>query len=151
MLITRVSWRAVPAHHPRAAGRRVRGPGMGRSAVPRRPLRPAADSDDDAPTGPAAPTSPAAWSLVTACRACQVLPLDDRPVVVVAKEPQAVSAERAAEPSILFDGAQCLEKLTVGLVVESRVAAEALALQHVAPAVGKHRAAERPGFERHHR
>ena len=86
-----------------------------------------------------------------ACEHVQVLPLDDRPVVMVAEELPAVSAERAAQPSVLLERAQRLDELAVALVVESGVAAEALALQHVALAVGEHRPAERPGFERHHR
>ena len=81
----------------------------------------------------------------------EVLPLDDRPVVLLAEELPAVAAQRACQPAVLFDGLERADELAVRLVVEPGVAAEALALQDVALAVGQHRPSERPRFERDHR
>ena len=37
----------------------------------------------------------------------EILPLDHRPVVLFAIKPASVAAERAAEPAVVLDGAQC--------------------------------------------
>ena len=81
----------------------------------------------------------------------EVLPLDDRPGVVRAEVRAAVAAQRVAEARARRDGVQRLGKLRVALVEQTRIAAKALAFEHVASAVGQHRLAERPRFQRHHR
>ena len=70
---------------------------------------------------------------------------------MLAEELTAVAAERTAQPAVLLDGFQGFDELRMVFVVETRVAADALAFQHVALGVGEHRPPERPGFERHHR
>jgi hypothetical protein len=81
----------------------------------------------------------------------EIFPFDHRPVVVVAKELTSIPAERSGEPAILLERLERAEELGDIVVVEAAVAADALALQHVAPAIGEHRPADRPCLERHHR
>ena len=82
----------------------------------------------------------------------EILPLDDRPVVVVAEELPAVAARATALSQRFCSIADSVSTNSRERFVEQAgVAAEALALQHVALAVGQHRPSERPRLERHHR
>src|SRR5690606_40627234 len=107
----------------------------------------------------AAPGPPARQRLHGRCRRfareplehVQVLALDDRPRVVAGEVLAAVPPQSGGQRRREVNRAQRLDELGEALVVQTAVAADALALEHVAPAVGQHRLAERPGFEGHHR
>ncbi len=81
----------------------------------------------------------------------EILPLDDRPAVVGAEIGAAVAAKRRGDRRRRFQHPHRLDELRVVVVVEAGVAPHRLPAQHVALAVGQHRLAERPCFERHHR
>ena len=81
----------------------------------------------------------------------EVLLLDHRPGVVAHEVVAAVLPQARVQRPVRFERIQRLGELLVALVVEPGVAADALTLEHVAAAVGEHRPAERPGFERDHR
>src|SRR5207248_8111993 len=76
---------------------------------------------------------------------------DYRPLIVLPIELPPVAAERSSEPAVLLERLERAEELGAVVVVEPRVAADALPFQHVALAVGEHRPPERPRLERHHR
>ncbi len=106
---------------------------------------------------------PGSGSMIGRCRAApgviffqprqhiEVFLLDDGPRVVLLKELAPIGAERRIQSPALGDGAKRFDELRLGLVIESGLAADALAAQHFAPAVGQHGLAQRPRFERHHR
>ena len=124
----------------------------GRSAAWPGPPAPPADPDAGGRTSRAgdrrAGTAP---SFFNRSNIVEVLPLDDRPVVVLAEILAAVAAERAAQPPVPLDRLERADELAERFVEQPGVAAEALSLEHVAAAVGQHRPAERPRLERDHR
>ncbi len=67
------------------------------------------------------------------------------------EEGAAVPAEGGLQAGVAVDGAQGLGEFLEVLVEQARVAAQALALEHVALRVGEHGLAHGPGLERHHR
>ena len=81
----------------------------------------------------------------------EVLPLDDRPVVVVAEELAAVAAERAAQPAVLLDRLAAFRRTPAAFRSTARRCCECIGPSARRIAVGEHRTAERPRFERHHR
>src|SRR5690606_30079164 len=81
----------------------------------------------------------------------EVLPFDDRPLVVAAEVLASAAAEDAADGAGPFERVQRFGELLAGVVVQAASAADGLAFEHVAGAVDEHRTSECPGLEQHHR
>ena len=81
----------------------------------------------------------------------QILPLDDRPVVVSRKYWRPLRPSDALSHRLCSMARSVSTNSAVVVVEQAGVAADALALQHVALRVCEHRLAERPRLERHHR
>ena len=80
----------------------------------------------------------------------EVLALDHGPIVVALVIRQPVPSEIRRQDPVAEQGVERGGEFTFVPIIQTGVAAEALAHQHVAPGVGEHRAAECPRFERDH-
>jgi hypothetical protein len=70
---------------------------------------------------------------------------------VFAKESASVPSEGRAQPAVLLYRAKRLDEFGGVVIVQARVAADALGLQHVALRIREDRPSERPRLQRHHR
>src|SRR5947207_1526512 len=70
------------------------------------------------------------WGLREAAKHLQILPLDHRPIVMIAKISAAVPAKRPGEPGMAFKRRERLDELRRAVVVQPAIASEAVPLEN---------------------